>query len=151
MLATPMTPETTPRLADRLDQLRDRYFVGRTTELESFRAALRDGAAIVHVYGPGGIGKTVLLRAFARRAEEAGAHAVSLDARDFDPSPHGFVRALGADDIESAVKSLGDDRRVVLLIDTYEVLAPLDTWLREELLPRLPAHALTVLAGRNPP
>src|SRR5262249_47315488 len=39
----------------------------------------------------------------------------------------------------------------VLLIDTYESLAPLDTWLRESFLPQLPARGLVVLAGRNKP
>lgn len=40
---------------------------------------------------------------------------------------------------------------MVLLIDTYERLAPLDGWVRTEMLPRLPSTALTVIAGRNPP
>jgi hypothetical protein len=39
----------------------------------------------------------------------------------------------------------------VLLIDTYELLGPLDTWLRELFLPQLPDRTLVVLAGRNPP
>jgi hypothetical protein len=146
-----MTVSGSPRLADRLRLLRGKYFVGRSAELDAFRAALSDGAAIVHVYGPGGIGKTLLLRAFARIAADEGAHVVSLDGRDFEPSPQGFVRALGASDVESAVAALGDEQRLVVLVDTYEVLAPLDAWLREDLLPRLPAHALIVLGGRNGP
>lgn len=39
----------------------------------------------------------------------------------------------------------------MLILDTYETLNPLDGWLREQFLPRLPADALVVLAGRNPP
>ena len=129
----PMATSGSPRLADRLGELRARYFVGRAAELDQFSAALTDGAVIVHVYGPGGIGKSHLLRAFARRAADSGARVVSLDGRDFDPSPDGFVRALGGADVESAVQNLGDDQRIVLFVDTYEVLAPLDGWLREEL------------------
>ena len=41
--------------------------------------------------------------------------------------------------------------RHVLLVDTYELLTPLDSWLRDQFLPQLPAQALVVLAGRNPP
>jgi hypothetical protein len=41
--------------------------------------------------------------------------------------------------------------RVVLLIDTYENLTPLDSWLRTDFLPYLPSASLTVIAGRNPP
>jgi hypothetical protein len=39
----------------------------------------------------------------------------------------------------------------VVLFDTYERLAPLDDWVRTRLLPRLPATALTVVAGRAAP
>ena len=39
----------------------------------------------------------------------------------------------------------------MILIDTYELLAPLDNWLREVFLPQLPENVLVVLAGRNPP
>jgi hypothetical protein len=39
----------------------------------------------------------------------------------------------------------------VVLFDTYERLGPLDDWVRARLLPRLPATALTVVAGRTPP
>ncbi len=39
----------------------------------------------------------------------------------------------------------------MLIIDTYELLAPLDAWLRETILPQLPATSLVVLAGRTPP
>jgi hypothetical protein len=39
----------------------------------------------------------------------------------------------------------------VLLIDTYETLAPLDEWLREVFLPQLPETTLIVMAGRHSP
>ncbi|HSF97719.1 MAG TPA: hypothetical protein VLA55_03410 [Ornithinibacter sp.] len=41
--------------------------------------------------------------------------------------------------------------RVVLLVDGYEWLSPLDGWFREHLLPGLPATAVTVIASRQPP
>ena len=37
------------------------------------------------------------------------------------------------------------------MFDTYERLASLDEWIRTWLVPRLPATALTVLAGRAAP
>jgi hypothetical protein len=37
------------------------------------------------------------------------------------------------------------------MIDTYETLLPLDTWLRTTYLPELPDHMFIVLASRNPP
>ena len=39
----------------------------------------------------------------------------------------------------------------VLLVDTYELLASLDDWLRHMLLPQLPARSLVVIAGRHEP
>ncbi|GAA1579988.1 ATP-binding protein [Kribbella sancticallisti] len=41
--------------------------------------------------------------------------------------------------------------RVALLVDGYERLGPVDGWVRDRLLPRLPATSVTVMAGRLPP
>src|SRR5881394_1696648 len=94
--ATGMAPPAM-RLADRLATLRDRSFVGRVDELALLDAALRGAErpfALLFVYGPGGIGKTVLLREFARLAEASGATVATLDARDIDLSPAGFLHSL---------------------------------------------------------
>jgi hypothetical protein len=150
-----------PRLANRLSVLRDKYFVGRAAELEVFRTALHGDiterpVALFFVHGPGGVGKSVLLRQFRRMAEAAGARVAYLDGRDFEASPAGFLRALQAQlDIAedaSPLEALAcGDARPVLLVDTYELLTPLDTWMRELFLPQLPDRALVVLAGRQSP
>ena len=49
----------------------------------------------------------------------------------------------------AALSALGD--RVVLVLDTYEQLRLLDTWLRQELVPGLRDNTRLVLAGREPP
>src|SRR5262245_11643625 len=148
------------RLADSLDALRDRYFVGRDSELEVFRAALQREVAdrpvaLLYVHGPGGVGKTVLLRRFGRLASAGGASPITLDARDVEPSPSGFLSALRGAlnlvDADSPFDALARQARPVLLIDTFELLSPLDTWLRELFLPQLPDQALVVVAGRLPP
>ena len=54
---------------------RRRRFVGRAGELELLRAAVEEPAApwgVLFVYGPGGVGKTALLAAFAEAAEAVG-------------------------------------------------------------------------------
>lgn len=145
-------------LAERLDAARRRAFVGRRTEVELFREAIAADEppfAVLHVHGPGGIGKTALLRRLAAEAEDAGRVTLVLDGRQIDTSPQGFAASLAAtldatdlDEAIAALRSLGDP---VLLVDTYEQLAPLDGWLRESLLPRLPERAVVVLAGRDPP
>jgi len=52
---------------------------------------------------------------------------------------------------EGAIAGPSDGARVVVLLDSYERLAPLDDWMRTRLLPRLPANALVVIAGRVGP
>ena len=43
------------------------------------------------------------------------------------------------------------EARIVVLIDSYERLAPLDGWVRSSVLPQLPMSAITVLAGPSAP
>jgi hypothetical protein len=142
-------------LGELLATRRRRCFVGRVAEAELFRAAL--GAieppfAVLHVHGPGGVGKTSLLDLFATLAGEAGARVVRLDGRGLVPSPAAVLAALGASiTVPEGDAPMASPERLVVLVDSYERLAPLDDWLRTQLLPRLPAGALTVLAGRTPP
>ncbi len=145
-----------PRLAERLAAAR--RFVGRADELELFSAALAAEAppfAALHLYGPGGVGKSSLLGQFARQAVEAGRLTVLLDCRNLDVSPQGvrmaLSQAMGLPEGAAPLEALARAGRPVLLLDTYETLAPLDGWLRETFLPQLPAGALVVIAGRNPP
>jgi hypothetical protein len=58
------------RLADR-----HRRFVGRVAERDLFRSVLasdRPPFNVLYVLGPGGVGKTTLLREFANTCKEAG-------------------------------------------------------------------------------
>jgi hypothetical protein len=141
------------RLAARLASARRRSFVGREDELALFAAALRESQppfVVLHIHGPGGVGKSTLLGEFAHLCADAGVVALSLDGRNIQPTPEGLLGALreltGSEDPLSAVPD-----RHALLIDTYEALAPLDGWLRDHFLPQIPDTALVVLAGRNPP
>jgi hypothetical protein len=93
-------------------------------------------------HGPGGIGKATLLLEMRSRARDAGRVVTMLDGRELDPSPQGLSGALGA---------TGTAADTILLIDGYERLAPVDDWLREDVIPALPARTVVVLAGRDPP
>jgi len=79
-----------------LAERRRRVFVGRAAEVELFRAAIDAPEApfsVLHVHGPGGIGKTSLLDVFGEIAVTAGATVARVDGRDLTPSP---VAVLGA-------------------------------------------------------
>jgi hypothetical protein len=147
------------RLADRLIAARHRLFVGRAAELELFQSALAASDlpfCVLYVFGIGGVGKTTLLREFARLCGQLQTPAIYLDARTIEPSPDSFLaalrRAMNLTPPDAPVQVLAARAcRHVLLIDTYETLAPLDAWLRDAFLPQLPENTLVVLAGRRPP
>jgi AAA ATPase domain len=152
------SPARLPRLADQLAAAHVQRFWGREDELALFGSALRGGAgqcSIFYVHGLGGVGKSALLRACAGVAAADGVAAVSMDGRVFDPSPGGFLLALrdalDLDAADSPLDALRDRGRVVLMLDSYELLASIDPWLRQTFLPRLPARTVVVIAGRNPP
>jgi hypothetical protein len=85
-----------------------------------------------------------------------------------EPTERGFLAALGraigalraeppggtrpmatVAEAAATLGALGD--RVVLVLDTYEQLRLLDTWLRQELVPGLRDNTRLALAGREPP
>lgn len=145
------------RLRDRLASARRNRFVGRSGEIELFQSALKADEPpfqILYVYGPGGIGKTSLLREFGARAEKLGIASYYVDGRNIQPSPDSFqsalLAALGAPPDADAGQLLATKSgRHVLMLDTYEVWSGLDNWMREEFLPQLSEDALVVLAGRE--
>ena len=146
-------------IGDRLQSARTRLFVGRDPELQQFRSALTAEPPpfnVLHVFGPGGVGKTELLQAFARCCDDTNVPCVQLDTRDVDPTPDAFRtalrNALGLDPDRAVLPALGtEDDRVVLLLDTVETIEALDDWLRTHFLPDLPEHVVVVMAGRNEP
>lgn len=126
------------------------------------RAALTEDPppfVVAYVHGPGGVGKSRLLRA---TIEAAGpdVRSVSLDCAQIEPTPRGFLRALstGLDDhvsepdAQAVARILGAGRsRTLLLLDTYETFGLMDAWLRNTFLPLLPETVMTLIAGRSAP
>src|SRR3954454_23596501 len=124
---------------------RDRdAFVGRRRELAELRELFVDdpAASVVLLHGPGGIGKSTLLRELERRGREAGWTPVSVEGRDLPPVP---------DALEAALAPARAAERPLLLIDTYERMTALGGYLRRGLLPSLPDRAVVVIAGREAP
>jgi hypothetical protein len=146
------------RLADRLAAARRRHFVGRSAELELFRSACRARElpfALLYIFGPGGIGKTTVLRELARVGKSERLAVAALDGRAISPAPHDFLlalrRSLGIGEQDSPIDALGAVARSALIVDTFDGLVPLHGWFSESFLPQLPAGCLVVLAGREPP
>jgi ABC-type lipoprotein export system ATPase subunit len=74
-------------MRDRLVARWNRHFVGRAAELALLESLLRSGedGAVVFVHGPGGVGKTTLLRRLGGLADEAGRRVVRVDGHDVPP------------------------------------------------------------------
>jgi hypothetical protein len=143
-----MLQQLEPRLNPHLND----DFVGRELEQNKFLAALQQHWVVLHVYGTGGVGKTTLLKRFAHLAKAQGIRVLRLDCRYVDASPIGFELALqNALGSNAPLEVLAQTPQSVLMLDTFETLRGLDTWLREEFLPQLPAQTLLVMAGREPP
>ncbi len=124
---------------------RDRQrFVGRATELAFFDSLLVEDppANVVLVHGPGGIGKSTLLREVARRAREHGRSPRLVDARELAPVPG---------QIEHALHGVDADTLPLVMFDTWERMTAAGTFLRSRLLPSLPDRSLVILAGRTAP
>lgn len=146
-------------LEERLRVERHRRFVGRQYELDLFWLAMtapEPRFCVLHIFGPGGIGKTSLLREFILICKQSGMPVTYLDARNIEASPEGFLNVLRSSmnltPSDSPFQALASQPgRWVFLIDTYEALVSLDEWLHEAFLPQLPESTFIVLAGRNPP
>lgn len=147
------------RVGDLVAQRAAASFVGRARELDLLCRML-DGQEplITHIHGIAGIGKSSLLRAFEARARQRGATVISLDCRMIEPTARGFLRELGtamgleSADPEAAAARLGElGERVVISLDTYELVRLMDDWLRQVFFPQLPDNVRVVLAGREPP
>lgn len=143
------------RLKDILQQQRKKNFVGRQKEISFFESLLKEKEPpyhLIYIYGPGGQGKTTLLKQFADHCKETDVPFIQLDCRYVEAHPDSFKKALQSvspfrnGNITDAIEN--HKGNVVLLIDTYEKIKSLDDWLRTEYLPELPENVITVISSR---
>jgi energy-coupling factor transporter ATP-binding protein EcfA2 len=145
------------RLADILSSTRRQLFTGREKEVQLFKSMIQQqdlSTYLLYVHGPGGQGKTTLVKEFTEICKQTGVECLKLDGREINASPHDFTRALRMglgteDDVFTVLQN--KEEKFVLLVDTYELLNPIDDWLRQEFLPQMPDNVLTILSGRNAP
>jgi hypothetical protein len=131
-------------LGSLLAAMDERAFVGRVEELAACVRVFSGETTgrVVFVHGPGGVGKSALLRETVRRGRELGFGLVTIEGRDVAPTAEALQAALAP-----ALKI----ERPLVLIDSYELLAPLDEHLRRSLLPELPEAGVLLIGSRLPP
>jgi hypothetical protein len=133
--------------------------VGREQERAFLHQILGvEGPLVVFIHGIGGVGKSTLVEAFAGEARTRGAIVLRFDCGAIEPTSRGFLDAIStatggdlttAEDVAARLSSLG--QRVVLVLDRYEVLRPLDLWLQQAFVPALGDSVRVVFAGREGP
>ena len=129
---------------------------GREHERAQLARLLEPGGPVIaYVHGLAGVGKTTLLHAFAADARAAGAVTIELDGHVTYPTQRAVLSSLVSSQeprLEDAVAAVGArGEKVVLIVDTFELLHMIDHWFCRKLVPALPAHARVVLAGRDAP
>ena len=145
------------KLSDRLARASKRLFVGREAQCRLFEGVIDAEDPpfnILHIFGPGGIGKTSLLYEFQHLCREKKVPYTYLDARSFDADPQSFKKALAeamdvgkADSLAEVLNTAGFR---VYMIDTFELMGSLEQWLFSDFFTQLPERAVVVLAGRFP-
>lgn len=156
-----------------IDQQRS-LFVGREQELAILQNARSvPGWQLLHLYGPGGIGKTTLLRQFALTVDPD--KLIYMDGHGGIRKPDDFLDKICAflheKDSSAAhpandgakIKGRGDvsaetadmlnryassRQEVVMLLDTFEQWGPIEQWLRDDWLPSLSPHVRIYTTGR---
>lgn len=119
-------------------------FVAREAELCRLADMLAERVPhrVVHVVGLGGIGKSALLREVARRAAADGVTTIWVDGRTVPPFPS---------EIETALQHVRSSAAALVVFDSYELIASLDSHLRELVIPELPDTTVVAFASRAEP
>lgn len=141
-------PGSTGTLGGRSRRAADRWFVGRDAEVALVRSALAGPErefSVLHVHGPGGVGKTILLGGIAAEAATAGVRVVRLDMHTIEPTSSALLDRFSTEVGEHAAGPLA------VLVDTFERAEALAPWFWGRFVADLPADAFVVVASRNPP
>ncbi|MGG6309481.1 LuxR C-terminal-related transcriptional regulator [Paenibacillus macerans] len=154
-----------------MDSARPPRLLGREWELETFSVYLSHYGRmerIISIYGAAGVGKSSLAEEFQRQAARQGVTAIALDAARFKATPAEFsqqiLHQLGllgtlpsfTDPdflIRAAVEAVNKRAEfgpTFFFLDTYELLEPLDDWLREFFFAQIKDSCVSVISGRNP-
>jgi len=147
----------------RLARVKKGVFIGREQECALFAETLAGQREweILNPCGPGGVGKSTLLDAYRRIAEQQDALFLYFDARDLSDTPESLLfrlssalLAAGLPHVEreeqyfATVHRASMERRIAIVFDTYEEIGALDRWVRDVFLPQLPERVVVVIAGR---
>ncbi len=157
-------PSRVDSLAHALVEAEAELFVGRAEEQRCFQEIITGVAArpgCVWVSGPAGIGKSALVRTFTRLAQQRQFSVLRLDGVGVPAMAGEVLQHLASqlgmeasppltpERVTAALNAEAASAPVLLAIDAYEHLEPLDEWFRTEVLRRLHPGTVTVFSGRH--
>ena len=133
-------------------QAQPTQLLGRQSDLVTIEGVLRDGARLLTLTGPAGVGKTRLAVKVGRRASGEFARGVTFvylsPVRDPSRVPPAVAAVVGLHDAESP--SLPErlfaylkERECLVVLDDFEQVTPAAPWIAE-LLAECPAVTLLV-------
>ena len=133
-----------------LGRLSRSAFIGRGDALAVLETALLEASAeprIVSCVGLAGVGKTTLTRHFVEAARQAGHRSIWIEGERIAPNAHAFERELRR---ECDWQDLGHRERAdILVVDAFEKLSRLESWLFGDALPRAGASLLVLVTSRE--
>ena len=132
---------------------------GREELLGDMSTWLAQPSAMVWwLHGIGGIGKTQVARRLASLASDGGHLVVWIDGQSVEPSPRGVWEALaealgteGATPEKTLASIAGLPRGALIVFDTFERCRQIHGWLRQSLVPALPAATRLLVVSRDAP
>lgn len=153
-----------------LDDLQQKRYVGREKELAVMRQELlgvEGDWRLLHIHGPGGIGKSALLRAFQRTARDRlilyvdgssflypadfiEAIRIQLATIGFPLSESANEMRLGEAEAELINRISEESGEIVLLLDSLDRWGSIESWMRVSWLPLLTVRVKVCSAGRYP-
>ncbi|GEA52592.1 hypothetical protein VIN01S_33960 [Vibrio inusitatus NBRC 102082] len=130
----------------------------RSRELSFLAQSMQcDGPDVIGVYGIAGVGKSTLLNQFATLYPD---RCFKLNCQQIEPTPRAFLQYLqqitNSDDESlsaiSAALDLAPNQSVpVLLLDQFESINLIESWLRQECMPALLGKIRIIFCGRLVP
>jgi hypothetical protein len=151
-------------LGQMVDDSEATLFVGREAELATLRQAVetaRRRPVAVYLHGPAGVGKSALLRVFARSVQAGGIPTLMLDAasltRSAEQLGQSIAQQLGlpgdvyglSPAVVAAINLRAARDGLVIIVDGYEDLLEQDAWLRGQVFRQLETGVCLILAGRQ--
>jgi hypothetical protein len=118
--------------------------------LGAMRRGARDAPRVLFIHGPGGTGKTTLLREFLHRTGTGEAIAY-VDLARIDSSSAVAAEILTRSGMRISHRSTGTSGARMLLLDTAEQFASFELLLRDVIVPEVADDVSIVVAGREPP